>query len=157
MRLKLILKIKNWCEEIIVVIIISIIIESLIPNSNNKKYIKVIIGIYTMYVTINPILNFINYDFNIEENLLKNLKTEEVNVDLNNIKDVYIDGIEEELKKDINSLGYEVIFLNVFVDNNYENIEKVELKVNPNTEQEIIKQYIFDNYLVSTDNIIFKE
>ena len=157
MRLKLILKIKNWCEEIIVVIIISIIIESLIPNSNNKKYIKVIIGIYTMYVTINPILNFINYDFNVEENLLKNLKTEEVNVDLHNIKDVYIDGIEEELKKEINSLGYEVIFLNVFVDNNYENIEKVELKVNPNKEPEIIKQYIFDNYLVSTDNIFFKE
>ena len=33
----MILKIKAWCEGIIVAIIICIIIESLVPNSNNKK------------------------------------------------------------------------------------------------------------------------
>ena len=53
----MILKLKSWCEGIIVSIILCIIIESLIPEGNNKKYVKVIIGIYIMYVSLNPLLN----------------------------------------------------------------------------------------------------
>ena len=60
----MILKIKSWCEGIIVSIILCIIIESLIPEGNNKKYVKVIIGIYIMYVSLNPLLNLFNYDLN---------------------------------------------------------------------------------------------
>ncbi len=156
MRMNLILKVKNWCEEIIVVIILSIIIESLIPKGNNKKYIKVIMGIYMMYVTINPILNLLNYDFNIEENYVSKFKTEEVYVDLDNIKDVYIDGIEEGLKNEITNMGYEVLFINIVFDKKYENIKKIELEINSNQDYEMLKQYICKNYLVDKDNIIFK-
>ena len=59
----MILEIKRWCEGIIVAIILCIIIESLIPNGNSKKYIRVVIGIYIMYVSLNPLLNLLNYDF----------------------------------------------------------------------------------------------
>ena len=48
----MILKIKSWCEGIIVAIIISIIIEMLVPDGNNKKYVKVVIGIYIIFVTL---------------------------------------------------------------------------------------------------------
>lgn len=156
MRLNLILKIKNWCEEIIVVIILSIIIECLIPNGKNKKYIKVIIGIYTVYVTINPVLNLLNYNFNIEDSFSNYFKTEEVYADLDDIKDIYIDGIKEGLKKEIINLGYDVIFINIVFDSRYENIEKIELKIESNKNTEILKQYIFENYLVDKENIVFK-
>ena len=38
--------IKQWENQIIVAIIIATIFEMILPNSNNKKYIKMIIGIY---------------------------------------------------------------------------------------------------------------
>ena len=59
--------IRGWCEGIIIAIIISVIIELLIPEGNNKKYVKVVVGIYIIFVTINPILKLIDYDFNFED------------------------------------------------------------------------------------------
>ena len=35
--------IRNWCEGIIIAIIISVIIELLVPEVNNKKYVTVVI------------------------------------------------------------------------------------------------------------------
>ena len=58
----MILKIRAWCEGIIIAIIISIIIEMILPDGKNKKYVKVVIGIYIMFVVLNPILEIINYD-----------------------------------------------------------------------------------------------
>ena len=65
--------IRNWCEGIIIAIIISVIIELLVPEGNNKKYVKVVIGIYIIFVIINPLLNLMNYkiDFEYFENLKK--------------------------------------------------------------------------------------
>ena len=34
--------IKAWVENIIIVVIISIIIEMILPEGNNKKYVKVV-------------------------------------------------------------------------------------------------------------------
>lgn len=174
----MILKIKNWCEEIIIAIILCIIIECLIPKGSNKKYVKVIIGIYILYITLNPFFSILNYNIDFST-IFKdtNNSCEEVNATLNNnMKDVYIVGIEENIKKDIESMGYKVEKVDVFVDINYENIEKVKLKLfaeknkstiepvvisskstNENNEcYEIIKEHISKNYLVLKENIVFE-
>lgn len=172
----MILEIKSWCEGIIVAIILCIIIESLIPEGNNKKYIKVIIGIYIMYVSLNPLLNLLNYnfDFKIFEEYAK---TEEVStLPENNIKDIYVFAIEQNIKNEIEELGYKIDDVKVFVDLNYEKIEKIELKINNNglknknqiaeqialsnensmTNYNDILDYISQNYQVNLENIIIK-
>lgn len=167
----MILKIKFWCEGIIIAIIICIIIESLLPNGNNKKYVKVVIGIYIMFITLNPIFDLLNYDFKTNE--LFNLEYEEVYSSIDSeIKDVYIVGIEENIKEEIKKLGYDVNYVNVFVDITYENIEKVELKVNSKRNeikieiknsaetdkkdyQDILK-FFKENYYLSEEQINFK-
>lgn len=170
----MILKIKSWCEGIIIAIIICIIIESLIPEGNNKKYIRVIIGIYIMFVTLNPILNILNYDFDIGQFLSYEYEATYSSLD-NDIKEVYVIGIQENIKSELISLGYDVKDVKVFVDINYENIEKIELKIednecnnkvvveidsqnsesNNNSYEEIIN-YLKENYLISQEKIIFK-
>lgn len=174
----MILKIKQWCEEIIVAVILCIIIESLIPKGSNKKYIKVIIGIYIMYVSISPLLELLNYDFNFEKFFAISNEYEEVSSNLDtDIKNVYISGIEENIKREISELGYDIEEVKVFVDINYENIEMIELKIKSqknnnsvvepiiidnqinekqNDNYEIIKQYISENYSVAKDNIKLK-
>lgn len=60
----MVLFLRNWCEQIIISIFISIIIEMLIPAGNKKKYVKVVVGIYIMFVILNPIIsNIQNIDF----------------------------------------------------------------------------------------------
>ena len=47
----------NVAETIILTIIVCTILEMLLPNSKNKKYIKVIMGIYLIFNIISPIIN----------------------------------------------------------------------------------------------------
>lgn len=166
--------IRNWCEGIIIAIIISLIIELLIPEGNNKKYVKVVIGIYIVFVVINPLLKFLDYNFDFYE--IFDIQTQETHSEIDsNIKDIYITGIEENIKKEIEDLGYIVNNVEVDVDNNYENIEKIILKINgkksentiiepviigenkqENDNYEDIIKLLSENYLVNNNQIIFR-
>lgn len=161
----MILKIRQWCEELIIAIVLCIIIESLIPNGNNKKYAKVIIGIYIIFVTLNPILEILNYDF--EFNQIFDKKYEEVNVNLDyDMKDVYIIGIKESIKQDIEELGYQVEDVEILFDINYENIKKIEIEIlqdnnnlktkdeNLDKNYQEILEILKQNYLVDEDKIL---
>lgn len=171
----MILAIKNWCEGIIIAIIISIIVELLLPNGNNKKYVKVVSGIYIMFVILNPILEMLKYDINFE-NMFNFGETQQVTQTMSqDIKDIYVVGIKESIKQDIEKLGYNVETLEILLDSNYENIEKIELKVelkedkvkavekveigkdktdSDNSYSEII-ELLKENYLVDETKIIF--
>lgn len=133
----MILKLKQWCEGIVIAIIITIIIEMLIPDSN-KKYVKVVIGIYIMFVSLNPLLELLHYDINFENILGLDTVQTSTNVDTK-IKDVYVLGIEEKIKEDIENLGYTVEIVQVLVDENYENISEIYLKVDNNKSSNDIK------------------
>lgn len=134
----MIFKLKQWCEGIIVAIIISVIIEMLIPDNKSKKYVKVIIGIYILFVSLTPLLEILNYDWNFND--LFNLDTVAVSSNIDNkIKDVYVLGIEEKIREDIKSLGYSLENLQVLVDSNYEKIEEISVKINGKLEGNIIK------------------
>ena len=155
----MILEIKTWCEGIIVAIILCLIIESLIPEGNNKKYIKVVIGIYIMYVSLNPILNLLEYDFDFKNMIGIQKKAEEVfSVSDTSIKDIYIMGIEQNIKEEVKNIGYEVEDIEVFVDLDYENIEKIELEIKRNNNMDFneILEMISKNYFVNLENIIIK-
>lgn len=155
----MILEIKTWCEGIIVAIIICLIIESLIPEGNNKKYIKVVIGIYIMYVSLNPILNLLEYDFDFKNMLGMQTKTVEVySVPETSIKDVYIMGIEQNIREEVKNLGYEVEKIKVFVDLEYENIEKIEMEIKSSDNMNFNKilEAVSKNYSVNLENIIIK-
>lgn len=164
----MILAMKNWCEGLIVAIIISIIIEMLIPENKTKKYIKVIIGIYIVFVILSPLFKIFDYKFD-ELNIFE---FETTSSDIHDeIKDVYVIGIEQSIKKEIEELGFLVGEINLFIDEKYENIEKIELKVKEklgivepviiDTEKEkkdyskIIK-HLEENYFIKSKNIIFK-
>ena len=58
--------ISSWAQGIIVAILTSSIIQMLLPEGKNKKYIKVIIGVYILFCIISPVigkdLNLENYD-----------------------------------------------------------------------------------------------
>lgn len=159
---------KKWCEGLIVAIIISIIIEMLIPENKTKKYIKVIIGIYIIFVILSPLFKIFDYKFD-ELNIFE---FETTSSDIHDeIKDVYVIGIEQSIKKEIEELGFLVGEINLFIDEKYENIEKIELKVKEklgivepviiDTEKEKIDyskiiKHLEENYFIKSENIIFK-
>lgn len=151
-------EIRTWCEGLIVSIVICIIIESLIPESNNKKYIKIVSGIYIMFISFSPILSLLNYDFKNIKNY-DFIETEETAVILeNDMKDVYLIGIELDIKQAIQELGYEINDIRIKTDNNYENIEKIIISKALISEEENkeISKMLKEKYLIDEEKIIFK-
>lgn len=81
---------RSWCEGITISIFVTIIIEMLVPTGNIKKYVRVIIGIYIVFVILNPIVSNIK-NIDIEEFLsATNIETEEVSSNnRRNIRNIY--------------------------------------------------------------------
>lgn len=104
----------NVAETIILTIIVCTILEMLLPNSKNKKYIKVIMGIYLIFNMISPIINndkIFATDF---QNIIsQNESVNSQNASNQNLMDdqlekIYKKKLNEEIENKIDELGYKV-------------------------------------------------
>ena len=125
----------SWAEQLIIALIIIIMLEMIIPNSSYRKYIKIILGIFILYVIFNPLMkNKIN-NFNIEQELKK--QTQTVNKIQNptnsinyntQIENVYKQKFKENLSISLNEKGYRL-----------DNINQLELRISKLEENKDIK------------------
>lgn len=135
--------ISDWAGSIIVAVIIGTIIEMILPNGNSKKYIKMVIGIYILFTIVSPVITkFTGNKFQISDafSLDEYIDDAKNSVEIHNtlvednnqsIREMYISGIQDDLKAKLYSKGYEVnnIELDVSNDGNYTiNNIKVELE-----------------------------
>ena len=45
----------SWAQGIILAVIIVTILEMIVPEGKNKKYIKIVMGVYITFTMISPI------------------------------------------------------------------------------------------------------
>lgn len=65
--------IKNWVLDIIIVIFFIAFVEIILPTSNMRKYINVVLGLLVIIVLINPIINIISKDIDIGKEVFLNI------------------------------------------------------------------------------------
>ena len=112
----------SWLQGIIIAVVVTTIIEMILPSGNSKKYIKVVLGVYVVFNIITPVINqFFHSDFelssilNIEE-YTKKMETYEVNTkdikieetNEQNIKEIYQSNLKKDMKAKLKEKGYEV-------------------------------------------------
>lgn len=108
---------KQWSNQIIVAVIVSTIIEMILPEGNNKKYIKMIIGIYILFTILHPVIGKFTQNNKLEFDYSKYFPTsaeittsssfEDENSKL--IQQTYIDSIKKDINTKILAKGYKVI------------------------------------------------
>ena len=110
----------TWLQGIIVAVVIASIIQMILPNVNNKKYIKVVLGVYVVFQIITPVINkFFNSDFEVSslidiDKYTKKMETYEVsskNTDINktnedSIKQIYITNLKKDIKTKLEDKDY---------------------------------------------------
>ena len=133
--------ISTWAEQVVVAVIIATILELIIPKGNNKKYIKVIIGVYILFTIISPVINKITgdnikLDFNYEK-YFNNYMNYEIQSNAitttnnQNIEDIYIQNLKKDIINKVEERGVKVN--NIQLDINFEdytsygNINKIVL------------------------------
>lgn len=134
----------SWAQKIIIVVIICTIIEMILPEGKNKKYIKIVIGIYVVFTIISPIISKINGSEKIDLEKYLNINTETIevssNVDTNKyIEEVYIEKLKTDIKTKLLSINYETEKINLEIetkdDNTYGSILNLTVMVNKKSEE----------------------
>ena len=128
--------INSWMKGIIYSVIITIIIEMLLPEGKNKKYIKTVISIYIVYVIIAPICSKLLNKRVDTSLILKNYKVPEMQVNtIDNNKYIienYETRIKENIIENLKTMGYDVLEIKVRMNTNdesYGKIEKINLSI----------------------------
>lgn len=131
----------SWSKGIVIAVIISTLVEMIIPDNNSKKYIKIIIGIFIVYTIISPIIEkLLGQDINEYIEVDNYIQASSSNVEENkdfqakaneSIKKIYVQNLQNDIKTKLKSKGYiaENININISNDDSY-NIEKIEVKIN---------------------------
>ena len=121
----------TWLQGIIVAVVIASIIQMILPNGNNKKYIKVVLGVYVVFQIITPVINkFFNSDFEVSslidiDKYTKKMEIYEVsskNTDINktnedSIKQIYITNLKKDIKTKLEDKDYLIKDVEVQVEN----------------------------------------
>ncbi len=149
----------NWAKNIELAVVITSILEMILPNNKTKKYIKMVMGTYIIFCIISPFLKKeINInDFKMEE-YAQNTSSIEINQESMNkrINELYIEELEKNIKKKVEEQGYVVNECNVdaTIADNVQNtkINKITLdvEVGENKEQ---KDEVEDKLLVEIQKI----
>jgi len=64
----------SWAEQIVIAVVISTIIEMILPKNKNKKYIQMVIGVYILFNIISPIIKN-NDNFLVEKYIVEDYQT----------------------------------------------------------------------------------
>lgn len=152
----MILKMRVWCESLIIAVIITLIIELILPEGNNKKYIKVVIGLYLMFMVFDPFLNIVlNNDFYTSK-IFEFKQSDVISVASEDklIEDIYIDGLKRNIQKELTVINDGLILNGILFDEVYENITYLEIiKPIEFVDDEKVIKLIEEKFLVDRSNV----
>ena len=79
----------------------------LLPEGKNKKYIKIVIGVYVLFAVISPVVGK-NIDLSLDEfNLsLDNTTTSLDETNKENINDIFVTNLVQDIKSKLSNKGY---------------------------------------------------
>ena len=102
----------TWAEQIVLAVIIATIIEMLLPNNKNKKYVQMIIGIYILFNIISPIIKnkevFSFDEYNIEDNTIDSGYVVDQSSMDKRLEKIYLDELEKKVITIFEINGYTV-------------------------------------------------
>lgn len=130
---------RSWSKGIIIAVIISTIIEMILPDNTSKKYIKIVIGIFIVYTIISPVINqffgddvnkYLNVD-NYIQTSANVVQTNQITTDSNSsIEKIYVQNLQNDIKTKLKGKGYIAENVNIKIsDDETYNIEKIEIKI----------------------------
>lgn len=156
----------SWAEQIVLAVIIATIIEMVLPENKNKKYIQMVIGIYVLFNVISPVIKnkeeFSIEKFDIEKYTSK--QTQESVIDQTSmdkrLEKIYLDELEDKVKSKFENEEIDVIKckIDAELDTTKKNagIHLITLKLEGSKEEkkvENIKKELATEFEISEDKI----
>ncbi len=159
--------ISSWAEQIVLAVIIATIIELILPQNKNKKYILMVVGIYILFNIISPVIK--NKElFSIEKYNIENYETktsyelDQTSMD-QRLEKIYLKELENTVIAKFKDNGFEVVKcdINAVLDTTKKNagIHSITVKIKPaNNENSLIqvRKELAADFEIEESKIIIK-
>lgn len=170
--MELISYLKKWITDIVVMFVFITLLEIILPSSNMKKYIDMIIGLLIIIVLINPFIKIISKDIDIDKNIFSSMNKfnyeykDDTGFDLikqEQISEAFINSIKRKVKDVLkDNASYFVQDVQITIEDNvnsdeYGAIKKMDLLLEEKEKEEkerndSIKIHNVEQIIVSTAN-----
>ena len=104
--------ISSWTEQIVIAVIVATIIELILPNNKNRKYIQMVIGVYILFNIISPIIENQEVFSTFEEYSYNNIDTQSTVVDQSSmdkrLEKIYLEELEKKVTTKFEEAGFNV-------------------------------------------------
>ena len=155
----------SWAEQIVLAVIIATIIELILPQNRNKKYIQMVIGIYILFNIISPIIKnkdtiLTSGDYDLEKyESSSNYTIDQSSMD-ERIEKIYLEELENTTISKFQIAGIEVekCKVDAVLNTNKKNagIHLITVKIKGPVEQEkidsVVKELV-QEYEISEDKV----
>lgn len=110
--------ISKWSQSIIIAIVIGSIITMILPEGKNKKYIKMIIGVYILFTILTPVLgkkvDLSKYDLNQYIPSMAEVESPNNTTQYNdNVKQLFISKVKNNITAELKAKGYKAETINI--------------------------------------------
>ena len=139
----------GWIQGIVVAVIITIIVEMILPEGNSKKYIKIVLGIFIVFSIISPIIGEVTGGkFEVSSIINMDKYAKELGIYEERVKDRKIENNNNE-----NIIKDDIAFIIDIQDNQYNSQEYLTAANN------MLKRtiYIFDDWLSANLGLHFSD
>ena len=154
--------ITSWAQGIIVSVIVATIIEMLLPQNGNGKYVKVVIGIFVLFTIVSPVIGKFKNDINstsfdtyladIESDAIQTSNTGFSNEEA--IKMMYEENLKIDIKSKISQKGYTVGEIELEILNNDEyTLNGIKVKIIERTQDQSSQGRNTNRTVTIIDNI----
>lgn len=137
--------ISSWAQGIVVAVIIATIIEMLLPNNGNGKYVKTVVGIFILFTIVSPLLSKLKHnnilipglspDLNKSEYETVMVSNKPMNTD-NTIMKMFEENLKVDIKSKVSQKGYTTDNINLEILNNDEyTVNRIEFRVTGRIEE----------------------
>lgn len=143
----------GWAKGIVLAVVIVTILEMILPDTKNKKYIKIVMGVYVTFTIISPIISKLTgNNFTIDVSKYDSFNNSNSIQSVNNIKsvnnqsiqNVYLNTIKTDIKEELNIAGYTATKIDITADINIEKeeakIHRINLDVYKNVDENKVKK-----------------
>lgn len=139
---------KSWVNQIMIAVMIAVIFELILPNGNNKKYIKMMINFYVLFVILNPVISKLtntNLDslqnFDYAKYFSNTVETSSTFDSDTVIESTYEKSVKQDIKTKLASKGYNVDSLDIDINKNkndtsYGTIQHITLSATKEKKEE---------------------
>ena len=137
--------ISKWVGSVVIAVIIVTILEMLLPEGKNKKYIKTVMGVYILFTVISPIVkavsgNSIDIDSLVETQNMVSASNIISMQTSSSIENVYLANVKKDISVKLEQKGYITTSISLQIETsdeqNYGKIYQMDLRIRKSTKSE---------------------